>query len=211
MTNNKWMFLCLLLGSILMVGLVSSMPLYTEGILQRMLDRDLQDYQTATSSFPGEFTVTNKYFPEQDDVDGVKAFNEFDKMIEKSLVPDYKLPLLSSSKELSIRDLDLNPEELTGSNKTHPFVLKTINNLEKHITITQGGIYKNKRENDTFDVVMTEGAAKKFDLLAGQVLQVSRYSPDKKFTKIFKIRVSGIFTAKDAGDRFWSASFLIFR
>ena len=46
MLSNKWMMLCLLLGMVLAVGMVSSIPMYTEGVLNRMLRRDLEEEQT---------------------------------------------------------------------------------------------------------------------------------------------------------------------
>ena len=41
--NNKWLIACLLAGSILAVAMVSSIPMYTDGILQRMLVKDMEN------------------------------------------------------------------------------------------------------------------------------------------------------------------------
>ena len=52
MINKKWMTLCLLIGFILAVAMVSSIPIYTDGVLQRMLTRDLENHQVSTGFFP---------------------------------------------------------------------------------------------------------------------------------------------------------------
>ena len=41
--SNSWKVLCLLLGSILVVGMICSIPIYSNGILQRLLTKDLEN------------------------------------------------------------------------------------------------------------------------------------------------------------------------
>ena len=52
MLSNKWMVTCLLIGFILAVAMVSSIPMYTDGILQRMLTKDLEMYPTTSGNHP---------------------------------------------------------------------------------------------------------------------------------------------------------------
>ena len=39
--NNKWLFLSLLIGMIMTIAMITAIPLYTEGVLQRMLVKDV--------------------------------------------------------------------------------------------------------------------------------------------------------------------------
>src|SRR5690348_9857080 len=57
MLSSKWMLLCTLLGSIIAVALLSSIPTYTDGILQKMLTKDLENYQKTTNTFPGSYII----------------------------------------------------------------------------------------------------------------------------------------------------------
>ena len=57
MSSNLWMIICLLMGTILATSLVCSIPLYTDGIMQRMLTKDLENYQVEKNAFPGSFSV----------------------------------------------------------------------------------------------------------------------------------------------------------
>ncbi len=55
MLNNKSLVLCLLIGMVLAVGMVVSVPLFTGGILNRMLQQDLKEYQERTNVYPGRY------------------------------------------------------------------------------------------------------------------------------------------------------------
>ena len=55
--NNKWLMISLLLGMVLTVAMVCSIPLYTNGILQRMLIKDLEAYQQKTNIYPAKYEV----------------------------------------------------------------------------------------------------------------------------------------------------------
>ena len=45
MLRNKWMVICLTIGCLLAVATISCMPIYSNSIYQRMLIKDLENYQ----------------------------------------------------------------------------------------------------------------------------------------------------------------------
>ncbi len=55
MVKNKWLEISMLLGLTLIVALVSSMPLYTSAILERMLVKELEQLQTESDRYPGTY------------------------------------------------------------------------------------------------------------------------------------------------------------
>ena len=59
--SNTWKVLCLLLGSILVVGMVCSIPIYTNGILQRLLTKDLESVQASNMRYPGYLVFSSNY------------------------------------------------------------------------------------------------------------------------------------------------------
>ena len=58
MLSNKWLYLCLLIGLILVVAFISCIPMYTNGVLQRVLTKDLEKIQTTQSVYPGKYWAT---------------------------------------------------------------------------------------------------------------------------------------------------------
>jgi len=55
--KNIWLYACLLFGLIISVALVSSIPIYTEGILNTMLVQEMQQDQLRTGRFPGSYSI----------------------------------------------------------------------------------------------------------------------------------------------------------
>jgi putative ABC transport system permease protein len=64
--KNKWMYLCLLLGLVLSISIVVSIPMYSNASLARLLRRDLEDFKTRTMIYPGAYTMikTLSYYAE---------------------------------------------------------------------------------------------------------------------------------------------------
>ncbi|MPN57461.1 hypothetical protein SDC9_205155 [bioreactor metagenome] len=59
--NNRWMFVCLLIGFLIIATVVSSIPMYTNAILQRVLIRDLQEHQVLYHEYPGTYRVSKSF------------------------------------------------------------------------------------------------------------------------------------------------------
>ncbi|PQP90039.1 hypothetical protein, partial [Paenibacillus sp. AR247] len=58
MANNKWLQLNLWIGLTVCVALFSSMPLYSQAILQRTLLKELQSVQTGNGVYPGFLRIS---------------------------------------------------------------------------------------------------------------------------------------------------------
>ena len=59
MRNTKWMVLCLFIGFLLAAGMMSTIPIYMDASLQRMLIKDMEQYQIDNNKYPGLYSVTN--------------------------------------------------------------------------------------------------------------------------------------------------------
>jgi len=78
MANNRWLQLCLLTGLVVTVALVSSIPVYTDAVLQRMLAKDLELLQTDDDVYPGSLW-SRVYVRDEDDVEkAVKSIAAID-------------------------------------------------------------------------------------------------------------------------------------
>ena len=58
MRNTKWMVLCLFIGFLLAAGMMSTIPIYMDASLQRMLIKDMEQYQIDNNKYPGLYSVT---------------------------------------------------------------------------------------------------------------------------------------------------------
>ena len=57
MRKTKWMVLCLFIGFLMAAGMMSTVPIYMDASLQRMLIKDMESYQLGTGEFPGIYAV----------------------------------------------------------------------------------------------------------------------------------------------------------
>lgn len=56
MLKNKWITACLFLGCFLIMTVAASIPAYTNGVLEKLLLRDLHDVQNTENIYPGFFS-----------------------------------------------------------------------------------------------------------------------------------------------------------
>nr|MDD6336318.1 FtsX-like permease family protein [bacterium] len=100
MMNNKWMVGCLLLGSILASAMVSAIPMYTDGVTQRMLKRDLQAIQLETEQYPGWLVIDSVLRNNYESGQFREQYNKQTADIEQA-ISNIHVPLISSSHRLS--------------------------------------------------------------------------------------------------------------
>jgi len=63
--NTKWLMLCLLIGNILLIGIVSSAPMYQQATMQRIFLKNLEIYRQENEEHPafaGERAIVNNTF-----------------------------------------------------------------------------------------------------------------------------------------------------
>ncbi|MBN2882036.1 MAG: hypothetical protein JXN10_00795, partial [Clostridia bacterium] len=52
MIKNKWLILSLIVGCMLAVSVIAAIPMYSDGILQRMLIKDFEMSQEEYNTYP---------------------------------------------------------------------------------------------------------------------------------------------------------------
>jgi len=64
MRKNSWLQLNLLIGLLICAALFSSMPMYTDAILQQTMQKQLQNLQKSSEQYPGWFRVSTSVSPD---------------------------------------------------------------------------------------------------------------------------------------------------
>ena len=85
MYSNLRMVSCLLIGVILAVGMMSSIPVYTDGVLQRMLTKDMESFQNTNNVFPGTYNFNMKLI----DLNKPDAIKKFEQVSDKVSIEFY--------------------------------------------------------------------------------------------------------------------------
>ncbi|MCK5811446.1 MAG: FtsX-like permease family protein [Clostridiales bacterium] len=159
--NNKWLVLCLLIGSILAVAVVSSIPMYSSGMLQRMLIKDFETTQEETNIHPATYEFISSWTNLNVLEDRINLFEYYDKKIKEdmskkipmSILTDYTLLGTSNYLSVDVRGWDLYLEEVAKelmfpSTRLNRINIYGMTNLETNVKVISGRMY-NKEPIET--------------------------------------------------------------
>ena len=136
MLNNRWMVACLLFGTLMATGMVSSIPMYTEGVTRRMMRRDLQIAQETTGEFPGHVVVSfnmKKAAGGYDPMQYEEMYNTVNQEVN-GVFSTITAPLLSSSHRAGFGSTFLNRFPWDGK-KAREYTVESFSGLEDHVTL----------------------------------------------------------------------------
>lgn len=199
---NGWLTLCLLAGFIVAVALAAGIPVYTGGILQRMLTRDLEIFQEQNNYFPGRYTVSTSFVGLYTESVG-PPFPHVDQEVRRRLSSEVGLPSLASTTLLSIDFLQALPAVQREEEPEPRYViLEGLSGAEGRLRIVHGRAFSPAAAADgTIEVVVTEAAFQKLDLLLDEVYLVTDLR--ELLDEPLRLKVVGIFTMEDPGDPWW--------
>ncbi len=204
MFSNPWLMICLLVGSILAVAMVSSVPMYTDGVLQRMLTKDLEEYQLNTGNYPGRYHVRGSFYSQYSEEDRMRAYRVFDRKITTELIDEIGLPVLRAVKNMTLDHLSALPEVQREEDPKRRFIkLDTVTGIDQHITMIHGRMYTADKDLGYSEVIVTEEAMKQLDLRLNEVY-LTKDLVDK-LDEPLRFMVVGVFTIKEEAqqDPFW--------
>ncbi len=164
MLNNRWLTGSLFLGMVITVALVSSIPTYTSSIMQKLLVKELEDYQIEQHEFPGGFTFSDTFSIANVPNPG-GALDELEQ-IKDSVVKDIGLPVVSSLSVIETIPLRMMyAEEERRTSSLQPGKLLTVSGLEEHITITDGRPPSKKAVDGVWEALVSEHALQKREIV----------------------------------------------
>ncbi len=212
MYHNGWLVFSLLFSSVLVVALMSSIPIYTDGIFQRLLTRDLEDFQISRNVYPGSCNARYTFYTSVPEKIARKpqAYEILHSQINQRFVDTIDLPLAAQTQQLSLDGLRFRPDDHRMADAEHKFArVEALQGLEEHVTVIQGRMFSGKGEGGSHEVMVTEQAMHDLDLLLDKVYVVN----DKLFGRddVFRVKVVGVFTYKDQRDPFWFNNLSLFR
>ncbi len=205
MTQNKWLEASLLMGLIITVGLVSSIPMYTEAILSRMLIKELESSQGNSTTYPG--TLSARFVYSSSDADGrLRQKNANDSFVRKQVIPSMPVPLLASTYDVQSLTYTMKPDgrQQQSSKKTSDIRSKLVGveGLEQHIKLVDGRMPEKKPVNGVYEVLVTEKGLNNLRAVLGAEFTLE----DKTISDTIKIKPVGVFTKLNDDDLFFQST-----
>jgi len=202
------MMLCLLFGFIVVVAMVSAVPMYSDAILQRMLDRDLTAYQESRAVYAGLYSVETGYnvFARDDDSRERAYYYHREKMLEE-MIPQLNVKIDAGVHILSAPNMstrlyreDGSHADVRGASST----LRCIVDLEENITMIAGRVYEpGLSPEGYYEAIVTQQAYDELQLNLDSVYEVS--SSANHDDRIY-VKVVGVYTIDDGTKPYWYIS-----
>jgi putative ABC transport system permease protein len=200
LANNLWMVLCLLLGSILAVGMVCSIPIYSDGILQRMLTKDLEQAQQTTAIYPGYIAFENYVY--NVDVGDTTQFRAT--MVQKINDMASKMPNkpLLSSEYIGISNLY---HEIAYEQKSvkYSFGLGGQTGFQDHITIVKGRMFQANAADGVIEVIANAAALSASGMVMDREYELHSYRQKDDAPALMKVKIVGLYETKGTQDVYW--------
>ncbi len=202
MIKNKWLVLTLLAGMIIGTALLSCIPAYTNAILQKMLLKEIQNYQKDNGIYPGGL-----YTMVETGGFNIKSGKTALDMIERynaKVIDIMPLPLITESKLITTNNFSLHiPKEKSEKGyKLNSFNLGAYYGMEDHVKLVDGHMPAVSQTNNIYEAVVTEEALNRLDLIVGKEYEIEPASPLQKIEPT-KIRITGVFEPSSENDPYW--------
>ncbi|MBQ3078987.1 MAG: ABC transporter permease [Clostridia bacterium] len=195
--NKKWLFLALLIGNILLTAITCSNPLYSDAVMQRMLDDDLEQYIEDKNYYPGTISVVYT---------GAQKRNGLVEELEalaREIPVKMGVPTINETTHIFL-SLAGNKALVDRSDAYNSSMsIGMLSNLEDHAKITAGRMYSDTPQEDgTIEVIASQQGLIQLNLLMGE---------NRQFTKLVNfegkplvIEVVGVFDVADPSDIYWA-------
>lgn len=193
---------CLLIGVILAVGMMSSIPVYTDGVLQRMLTKDMENFQNTTNVFPGTYNFSTKLI-DYKKPEAIKKYQQISDKISKELFPNINIDSIISNYSVIDDLLEAVDETQMGPNSSAKSIsVEAVSGFSDHIKIVQGSMYSTHKTDGIYEAVVSEKTIKENNLLVGRTYIVKN-SYDDSINDYLKIKITGVYTYKNENDPYW--------
>ena len=199
----KWLAACLIIGCSLAVAIFSSVPMYRDAVLQRMLTKDLEQTYTTESLYPGMVKLESSVYTGDNSTgnDSYKKYNLYKTEYNNILSEGMDLAVLNSYERLTYSFLRAyRGGDMTT--KSYTVDLMTQDTLADHVSIVSGRMFSEEMTEDgVIEVIATQQALYKTGLVMN--VDYTLFAHNKNIPGAIKIRVVGIFTMAENDTIYW--------
>lgn len=197
--HKKWMVISLLIGNILLVAIASSNPMYQNAALQKTLFSKINTYIQKENANPGvlEFESTMKGREGQE-----TEYKNLQAMAEGAAerLDVEQTALVTLHETTKTRGNFVQSREQSSLSKT--LRIASLSDLENHITMMSGEMYKDQVGADgMMEGIVSQRALSKLNLVVGDELELKKFlRSDKTYPKV---KIVGVYSNSEEEDTYW--------
>ena len=200
MRNTKWMVLCLLVGFIMASAMMSTIPIYMNASLQRMLVKDMEEFQIENDIYPGAY---NTSYAVKMDISAAKQRELISKVSDQveSSYKELDCPSVNDKTYIADEYLYATSASVDDSGSPPKLTLGAMTNIGDHIKLKSGRMYEaGIRGDGVLEVIATEKAIKVSRLIPENIYEIANVFRPEITTRI---EIVGTFEYSGDGDSYW--------
>ncbi len=211
--NQRLLMLCLLLGLVAAVGLLSSIPLYADAAQNRLLQGELQSTDTASETEAAmarpPFSFLWRYIGAWHGNVTWDNYGPVDAYLREQSPAIVDLPLETQVRHVATDKMRLFPSEDAAFVPDEPLLWVSIgfvSGLEAHIQLVEGDFPGQASAGEPVEILVSR---KTVDLLGLQVgehytlFATGQAKPVSEAGAQIPVRITGVWQAADTSDPFW--------
>ena len=199
------MMICLIIGNLLLIGIVSATPLYINATMGRILHQDMRNFQIEYESYPAVMSLEfnfNSAAPNARINTYLNALNYY----SHGIVTDMGVPARRTIRQDIMSAWHLTPYiQRDVSPRPRITNLTGVSGFENYITITHGRAPSHQLvDGNIIEVVITEQALLRNNLLLNELLAVTNTRLDEYDNPTLFVKIVGMYDLAEGSDEFWS-------
>ena len=201
--KNKWLMLCLILGNIILIGVVTAVPLFTAATMQRLLQEDLRNVQETQNTFPAIMQLRYSFNAAPEESQQAYYARTRDVLWPQTM-EEMGVPSLFEIMSYTITSWTMRPVEPREiPNTLRIMQLSGIVGFEDNIRLIHGRMPQDGLvDGNIVEALATDWAMHNHNLLLGELME---YQDEDVLGGTLFLRVVGIYEIEEGSGPFWSA------
>lgn len=196
--HKKWMAICMLLGSLLLIATVVSFPLYRTAAFDRMLQDELEDYLARQGRWPtmNEITLISK----KDN--GGRTISRVESLMQE-IYTEMGVRERETIYYYSLAKADVSSLMNRSDSRAVSLRLSSLSGLPEHTGMLAGEMYSEDGldEEGNIEVVISQACMVDAGLLVGETVEYDALKgPDGEK---LRLRITGVYEEAATGDFYW--------
>ena len=201
MRNTKWMVLCLLIGFIMASAMMSTIPIYMNASLQRMLVKDMEAFQKEYMIYPGSYNTSRSFKSGMKTDKQLAVLDDYVTLAEKQFA-ELDLPDVGRKKVLLDTYLYCKSISIEDGGSPARLTMGGMSDICEHSVAASGRMMKpGRRDDGVFECMATEKSLKTNGLAMDTVYEIANIMDNDES---IKIEIVGLLDVADENDPFWA-------
>lgn len=201
MRNTKWMVFCLLIGFIMASAMMSTIPIYMNASLQRMLVKDMDAFQEEFMIYPGSYNTSKSFKSGMASDSQLQTMKDYVKTVDEQFAA-LDLPDVGSKKVMLDTYLYCKSFSIADGESAARLTVGGMSDITEHSAAASGRMMKKgQRDDGVFECMATERSLKTNGLALDTVYEIANVMGGDAS---IKIEIVGLLDVADENDPYWA-------